>query len=102
MKAIRAIGDKVLGYMVDGFGEKTTASGIVINERDGDSNSIRPRWFKVTHTGPDQDEVSVGEFVLVAHGRWSRGVKVDSDDDHKLYLLDNNEILLKTDTNPTE
>jgi len=102
MTTIRAIGDKVLGYMVDGFGEKVTSGGIVVQERDGSSDSIRPRWFMVTHVGPDQDEVSVGDYVLVAHGRWSRGVTVDSASDRKLYLLDNNEILIKSQENPIE
>ena len=58
------------------FGERQTASGIVLRSDDGKSEGIRPRWAKVWAIGPEQTDVKVGEWVLVKHGRWTRGYKV--------------------------
>ena len=40
------------------------------------------------------------DFVLVAHGRWSRGFTINVDDDTKYFHLDSDEILIKTNTKP--
>jgi len=94
------IHDKVIGKSVDDYGLKTTAGGLIINEKDGAAESIRPRWFEVTHVGPKNQVVEVGDFVLVAHGRWSRGFTINVDDDTKYFHLDSDEILIKTNTKP--
>lgn len=101
-ETINPIGDKVLGRMIDGFGEKTTSGGIIVQDRDGTSDAIRPRWFEVMYTGPKQKDVTVGEYVLVKHGRWSRGVSVDETTEYKLYFLDNDEMLVVTTERPEE
>lgn len=77
MKKITPLKDKVLARMIDGFGEHTTDGGLIIQETEGTSESIRPRWFKVVAVGPDQTDVSEGEYILVPHGRWTRGIDVD-------------------------
>lgn len=102
MRSIKPIRDNVLAKMIDGFGEKKTAGGLIIQEKDGTSDAIRPRWFEVMFTGPEQKDVTVGEYVLVAHGRWSRGVTIDPEVEDKLYFLDNEEILAVSDELPTE
>lgn len=96
--ALTAIGDKVIATMVDGFGEKTTSGGLIIQEKDGVAESVRPRWFHVTHVGPEQTDVKAGEYVLVAHGRWTRGIEVEGIG--KVYRLDNEELLAVSDTLP--
>lgn len=58
------------------FEEQKTASGIVIQSDDGKAHGVKPRWCKVWAIGPDQHEVKVGEWILVEHGRWTRGVTV--------------------------
>jgi co-chaperonin GroES (HSP10) len=58
------------------FEEQKTASGIVIQSDDGKAHGVKPRWCKVWAIGPDQNEVKVGEWILVEHGRWTRGVTV--------------------------
>lgn len=88
--------------MVDGFGTRKTKSGLIINERDGTEEAIRPRWFQVTHAGPENHDVGVGDYVLVAHGRWSRGFNIDSLDETRYYHLDTEEIFGISDTNPLE
>lgn len=101
MKVIKPIHDKVLAYMIDGFGEKKTAGGLILQEKDGTVDAIRPRWFKVAFVGPDQEDVKPDDYVLVAHGRWSRGVSLEDDSD-KLYFLDNDEMLAVSDELPSE
>jgi co-chaperonin GroES (HSP10) len=61
------------------FGEQRTESGIIILSDDGKSTGIHPRWAKVIAIGPDQKDVAIGQYVLVAHGRWSRGFKLNGE-----------------------
>ena len=79
MSTIRPIHDKVLAKMIDGFGNRKTAGGIIIQEADGTEKAIRPRWFEILFTGPEQADVQPGEYVLMAHGRWSRGIDYEGD-----------------------
>ena len=58
------------------FESRQLSSGIVLLGDDGKTDGIRPRWARVYAIGPEQQEVSVGQWILVEHGRWSRGVKV--------------------------
>lgn len=99
-KTLTPIRDKVIGKSADDYGLKKTAGGLLINEKDGAAGSIRPRWFEVTHVGPENKLVEVGDFVLVAHGRWSRSFTINTDDDTKYFHLDSDEILIKTNTKP--
>lgn len=60
------------------FGEQTTKSGLIISNDDGTTRGIYPRWAKVHSKGPENhDDYSVGDWILVDHGRWTRGVKID-------------------------
>ncbi len=81
--------------------QKTTA-GIFIPKDDGKVTGIRPRWGQVWAIGPDQREISVGEWVLVEHGRWTRTVEVEQDDGTVLEvrMVDNNAIMAVSETLP--
>ena len=59
------------------FEEQKTASGIVILSDDGKVEGVKPRWGRVWAIGPEQQDVKVGDWVLIEHGRWTRGIKVD-------------------------
>ena len=97
MTKVKAFGDRILALMVDKpTGFKKTKSGLLLADKDMDDSSIRPRWFKIYSTGPDIDWVSEGQYVLVAHGRWSNGITY-GDSDEKIYLLDNKELLAVSD-----
>jgi co-chaperonin GroES (HSP10) len=61
------------------FEGRQLSSGIVLLGDDGKTDGIRPRWAKVYAIGPEQHDVSVGQWVLVEHGRWSRGLKIVKD-----------------------
>lgn len=80
------------------FEERTTSTGIVVVSDDGKNSGIRPRWGKVYAIGPDQKDVQVGQFVLVAHGRWTRGINIEDDHGkHTVRRIDTNDILAISD-----
>lgn len=80
---------------------RTLNSGIVLLQDNGKSSGIRPRWGQVYATGPDQTEVKVGQWICVAHGRWTRGVEIeDETGKHTIRRIDHKDILLVSDENP--
>jgi len=79
------------------FGEQRTESGIIILSDDGKSGGIHPRWGKVIAIGPEQQDVSVGQYVLVAHGRWSRGFELNGE---TVRTVDPNDVLGIQDQEP--
>lgn len=84
------------------FEERKSAGGIILPSDDGKSEGIRHRWGRVWAVGPEQTDVKVGEWILVEHGRWTRGIIfVDSDGNEiTLRRVDNAAILMVTDENP--
>jgi len=77
---LKAIGNRVLVTDMH-FGEQKTASGLIIKSDDGQTRGIYPRWAKVYDKGPDnKDEYKVGDWILIEHGRWTRAMKVETDD----------------------
>ena len=77
------------------FGDRFTNGGILMIGDDRKSEGIRPRWAEVYAVGPDQVDITVGEWVLVSHGRWTRGMKYELNGvDMVIRMIDNNDILL--------
>ena len=74
---VRAIKDRVLVTNIES-GARLTTGGIIIPDDDGKERGIRPRWAEVYAVGEDVTDISVGQWVLVSHGRWSRGVDIDN------------------------
>ena len=98
---INALKKKILAEMIDKPNEETvTDGGLILKEKDATEAAIRPRWFKVYSVGSEIDWIEEGAYVMVAHGRWSHGMKIN--EDLKLYLIDNEECLAVNDTNPME
>jgi co-chaperonin GroES (HSP10) len=58
------------------FGEQITPMGIVLIDDDKKSRGIHARWAKVYAVGHDNHDLIPGQWVLVEHGRWSRGVQL--------------------------
>jgi co-chaperonin GroES (HSP10) len=75
---IKPLRDSVIITEMD-FSGRQLASGVILLGDDGKTDGIRPRWAKVYAVGPEQSDVSVGQWVLVEHGRWSRGLKIVKD-----------------------
>jgi co-chaperonin GroES (HSP10) len=85
------------------FDERFTTGGIVLLSDNGKSTGIRPRWGQVYAVGPAQKEVEVGQWVCVAHGRWTRGIDVEDETGKKtLRRVDPNDILLTSDVQPQD
>jgi co-chaperonin GroES (HSP10) len=86
------------------FEEKKTASGIIIQSDDGKSEGIRPRWGRVWAVGPEQTEVEVGQWILVEHGRWTRGVKVQDDNGDEIIIrrVETKSIMMSSDDRPPD
>lgn len=83
------------------FGMQTTSKGLIILDNDGANHGIKPRWGKVHAVGPEQTDVKVGQYVLVEHGRWTRGIELvdpDSGDAATVRMVDNDNILAVSDT----
>ena len=80
------------------FDERISTGGIVLLNDNGKGNGIRPRWGRVYAVGPEQKDVNVGDWVLVAHGRWTRGLDLE-DESGKLTIrkIDPKDILLVSD-----
>lgn len=58
------------------FEFRTTLSGLILPSDDKKSSGIRPRWAEVINVGPDNTDVKVGQYILVEHGRWTRGARI--------------------------
>jgi len=68
---------------------------------DGTEAGIHPRWAKVYAVGKEQYDVKVGEWLLVAHGRWSRALKVKkAGEELEVRMIDENDILLVSQEEP--
>ena len=82
------------------FDERISKGGIVILDDDKKSSGIRPRWAKIYGVGPEQDDpqLEIGKWVLVSHGRWTRGITVETPlGKQTLRKVDPNDILLVSD-----
>lgn len=86
------------------FGMERTASGILVQSDDGKGSGIHPRWGRVYSIGPDQQSVSIGEWILLEHGRWGRGFKYETADGEEITLhqADKNAILMVSDEKPAD
>ena len=83
------------------FGERKTKGGIILTDDDGSEGGIHPRWGKVYAIGDQQEDVKVGEWVMVSHGRWSRGFKIKKKGvELEVRMIDENDILLVSDDEP--
>ena len=91
------------------FGETKSKGGIIIVDDDGTAEGIHPRWGKVYAVGRAQEDVKVGEWVMVAHGRWSRAFKLkrkevgsagDIGVELEVRMIDENDILLVSEDEP--
>lgn len=90
---IRAIQDHVVVTDMK-FDERLTKGGILILGDNKKSSGIRPRWAKVIAVGNRQKYITVGQYVLVSHGRWTRGIEIDGE---VIRRVDIDDILLVSD-----
>ena len=85
------------------FGETRSKGGIILVDDDGSESGIHPRWAKVYAIGNKQEDVKVGQWILVSHGRWSRALKVKKDNvELEVRMIDEDDILLVSDDEPDQ
>jgi len=85
------------------FDEERTRGGIILQNDDGKSHGIRPRWGRVWAIGSEQNQVHIGQWILVEHGRWTRTVTVETDtgDTIEVRMVDNDAIMMTADELPS-
>lgn len=99
---LRPLHDEVIVRDME-FSERKLASGIVLLDDNRKSEGIRPRWAEIYAVGPKQKEYKVGQWICVAHGRWTRGALVEIDGvEMTIRRVDLNEILLISDEKPKD
>lgn len=94
------------GVLVSGmnFSEQVTASGIIIGSDNGKSEGIKPRWAKVYAVGKDQHDIEVGDWLLIEHGRWTRGITIEDDSGAEIEVrrVENKSIILTSNVCPPD
>lgn len=77
--------------------------GIIIPDDNGKSEGIRPRWGRVYSVGEDITDISVGQWILIENGRWTRMLKVKEEDGTETQLWGvewPKSVMLVSDTDP--
>jgi co-chaperonin GroES (HSP10) len=94
---LRPLKDTILVHGME-FKERLSRGGLILLDDDMKSSGIRPRWAQVYAVGPDVREVKVNDYIMLAHGRWSRGITIQDEDGEKVIRkVDPNDILLISD-----
>ncbi len=98
--AIRPLKKEILVYDMY-FGEQTTNTGIILIDDNATDRGIHPRWCKIYSVGPNNtDDLLPEHWILVEHGRWSRGFtffNTTANKEMTIRRVDSNSILLKYD-----
>jgi co-chaperonin GroES (HSP10) len=99
---IRALKDNVLVTDME-FTGRQLQSGIVLLNDNGTTAGIRPRWGQIYAVGPEQQDVTVGQWICVAHGRWTRGHDIEDATGVKtIRKIDPKDILLVSNEQPSD
>ena len=62
------------------------------------NSGIRPRWGKIYALGPEVRDLKVGQYIMVSHGRWTRGIKIEDENGEQIIRkVDPKDILLVSD-----
>jgi hypothetical protein len=100
IQSLRALNDHVLVEDMQ-FKGRQLSSGIILPSDNGKSSGIRPRWAKIYAVGPEQQDVRPGQWICVAHGRWTRGLEIeDNEGVRTIRRIDPRDILLVSDEHP--
>lgn len=102
-KDIRAIKDGIIVTNMN-FGQRKLASGIILHSDDGKSHGVHPRWAQVYAVGPEQEDVKVGQWIYIEHGRWTRKFELDKGEESvvQLWKVDPTGVLLISDEEPED
>lgn len=86
------------------FAEQYSAGGIIVSSDNGKTEGIKPRWGKVYKIGPNQTDVKIGDWILVEHGRWTRGIEAEDDNGNVITIrrVETKAIIAVSDHLPTD
>jgi co-chaperonin GroES (HSP10) len=85
------------------FDQRITQGGLILLNDNGTTLGIRPRWGQVYAVGSEQKDVQVGQWICVAHGRWTRGLDIEDESGLRtIRRIDPKDILLISDTQPQD
>lgn len=86
------------------FGEQVTSGGLIITNDDGNVRGIYPRWGKVYAKGPkNTDPFEVGDWILIEHGRWTRGIKMkDENGEVEVRMVETSSIIMYSEEMPSD
>jgi co-chaperonin GroES (HSP10) len=106
-KKIKPLHKDILVYDMF-FGEQISKEGIILLDDDKTDRGIHPRWAKVYAVGSEYNgSIEPGQWVLIPHGRWTRGIEVHIQDENGhvtepivVRKVDTKDLLLLTDENP--
>jgi co-chaperonin GroES (HSP10) len=99
---LRALHDHVIVSEM-AFDQRITQGGLILLNDNGTTLGIRPRWGQVYAVGPEQKDVQVGQWICVAHGRWTRGLDIEDESGLRtIRRIDPEDILLISDTQPQD
>jgi co-chaperonin GroES (HSP10) len=99
---LRALHDHVIVSEMT-FDQRITSGGLILLNDNGTTLGIRPRWGQVYAVGPEQKDVQVGQWICVAHGRWTRGLDIEDETGPRtIRRIDPEDILLISDTQPQD
>jgi co-chaperonin GroES (HSP10) len=100
IKGLTPLNDNVIVKEMS-FEARKLSSGILLLNDDAKTSGIRPRWAEVYAIGPAQQDVKPGQWVMVEHGRWSRGLEVEVDNEtFTIRRVDPNAIIFVSDEKP--
>lgn len=80
---LRPLKDTILVCDME-FRERLSRGGLILLNDDMKSAGIRPRWARVYAVGPEVEDVKVNDYIMIAHGRWSRGQTIEDDEGEKV------------------
>jgi hypothetical protein len=94
----KVLKDTILVYGME-FKERLSQGGLILLDDDMKSQGIRPRWAQVYAIGPEVKDIKVDDYIMIAHGRWTRGQAIEDDEGEKVIRkVDPNDILLISNT----
>jgi co-chaperonin GroES (HSP10) len=97
LSKLRPLNDTIIVSEMS-FDQRLSQGGILLINDDMKSSGIRPRWGKVYAVGPEQKDVQVGQYIMIAHGRWTRGIKIEDDNGEQIIRkVDPKDVLMVSD-----
>ena len=95
--SLRALKDTIIVHGMD-FNERLSQGGIIMLDDDMKSAGIRPRWAQIYALGSNVDYLKVGQYIMISHGRWSRGQAIEDETGEKVIRkVDPKDVLLVSD-----